>query len=888
MNTHRISLDGEWDFQIDTNDLGEVSAIQDWRTAIVPMPWQAQFEDLRHTSGTAWYRRHFVVDRNWLETAVSQTAILHFGAVDYHTTVWLNGERVGEHEGGYLPFEFDVINLLREGDNELLLRVEDATDDRARFVDFPFSEVPHGKQSWYGPIGGIWQSVWLEFRAPVHIAHLALNPSPDEATIDVQVELNNIVQSEYQIEFTVTDPDGNVIASATFRQSLSGVVKLDNKPRLWSPDTPNLYTVTAVLHVQKQPTHSKQKVCGFRTVEARNGRIYLNDAPIYLRGVLDQAYYPETIYTPPSLELLEDQARKAKALGFNCLRTHIKIEDPSYYDVADRLGLLIWTEIPNWALLTEAASDRAKQTFAAMVKRDNHHPSIIAWTLVNENWGTDLTRNAEHRRWLVDFYHEAKTIDPTRIIVDNSACVGNAHVASDLEDYHYYRAIPDHAREWDEWVADFAARSEWAWYDDFAQERRADLPLLVSEFGNWGLPDPADIKEHGQEPWWFETGHEWGDGIVYPHGVIERYEACGLANLFPSFAEFARHSQAHMARSLHYEITTMRLQEPVAGYVITEFNDVHWECNGLLTMQRETKHLLDPLLKDLNQDRVVLLRPEQWNGRCGQTLKINVQTMGIDGQESDGYIHWQAGKSAGELRAPGGTISVMLDTPGVITLTTQWLTSDGTQLATNQVDLVCVEMPTPAAQLCVVDDADLASALRNLGFTVRETAVAETVNNTDIVVATQYTHSLEAYIQQGGRVLLLADPNATGGDQTVPLPVGQIVPRIDTPWQGDWANSFAWMKKQGPLAHLPGTPFLEMESAAIMPDAVIAGLPSWVQQDHSWAGLAVGWVHKAVSLLAVLPYGRGQILMTTFKINATTVANDAIAQALLVGMVNML
>jgi beta-galactosidase/beta-glucuronidase len=157
-------------------------------------------------------------------------------------------------------------------------------------------------------------------------------------------------------------------------------------------------------------------------VEARDGRIYLNGQPIYLRGVLDQAYYPETIYTPPSLEFLEDQARKAKALGLNCLRIHIKIEDPRYYDVADRLGLLVWTEIPNWVLLSDAADRRIKATFRTMVERDWNHPSIIIWTLVNENWGTDLARNPEHRRWLVEFYHAAKQIDPTRLIVDNSAC----------------------------------------------------------------------------------------------------------------------------------------------------------------------------------------------------------------------------------------------------------------------------------------------------------------------------------------------------------------------------------------------------------------------------------------------------------------------------------
>jgi hypothetical protein len=885
----RISLDGAWDFQVNSGDLNAISSSQEWREAVVPMPWQAQFDDLRITSGIGWYRRHFAVDAHLLETAAENAAILHFSAVNYHATVWLNGEIAGEHEGGYLPFEFDVISLLRKGDNQLMVRAVDPTDDRGSYPDYPFSEVPHGKQSWYGPIGGIWQSVWLEFLPALHIAQLVVNPSPDDKTIGVEVKLSAAASGDYQLACTVTDPGGNTAGSATFDQVLSGEIPLQDDPQLWGLDAPNLYTVTAILHIDGHPTHAAHKTCGFRTVEARTGRIYLNGEPVYLRGVLDQAYYPETIYTPNSLELLEDQARKVKALGFNCLRTHIKIEDPVYYDVADRLGLLVWTEIPNWILLTDAADIRIKQSFTGMVERDGHHPSIIAWTLVNENWGTDLTRNPEHRRWLADFYHEAKAIDPTRLIVDNSACCDNAHVAGDVEDFHHYRAIPDHAADWDEWVADFAGRSDWAWYSDYEQERRDDLPLLVSEFGNWGLPDPRDIQEAGAEPWWFEMGIQWGDGIVYPHGVLQRFRTCGLGDLFPSYAEFARQSQEHMARSLHYEISSMRLFDAVAGYVVTEFTDVQWECNGLLTMQRQTKHMLDPLLRDLNQDRVVLLRPQQWSGRPGEALEILVQTKDVSGQQSSGTIQWQAGGSLGELPAPGGSFSFTLNSPGVVTLHAQWLADDGSPLATNQVDLVCVETPMgSSAQLRVIDNPDLAVVLRELGHAVTEGDVEGDVADDEIVVATHYTRALEAYIQKGGRVLLLADPDGQSDEATVPLPAGFVVPRAGTSWQGDWATSFSWVKKQGPLAHLPGGPLLEMEWAAIMPDVVLAGLPDWAQRNHSWAGLALGWVHKTVSLLSVLPYGRGRILITTFKLNATTLATDAVGQALFAGMLNML
>ena len=889
MSSQRISLDGVWEFQFAGSELVAEPAARPWQTAMVPGPWQAQFAALRQQSGTAFFRRTFTVEPERVEAAESSAAILHFGAVNYQATVWLNGARVGAHEGGYLPFEFDVISCLRAGENELLVRVVDPSDDRALFPDFPFSELPHGKQSWYGPVGGIWQSVWLEQRPGLHIRHLELLPKPDEAAIAVRVELSRRPSTAYQIVCSVEGPDGAPVVSTTFTDSTRGLISLPAAPQMWHPDTPNLYVVTATLQPEGQAPHSLQKHCGFRTVTTRAGHIVLNGEPIYLRGALDQAYYPETIYTPSILALLEDQALKAKALGFNCLRTHIKIEDPDYYDVADRFGLLIWTEIPNWAHLSAAAARRAKETFAGMVKRDGHHPAIIAWTLINENWGTDLTRDYGHRCWLADFYQEAKALDPTRLVVDNSACHGNAHVASDLEDFHHYRVIPDHAREWDEWVSVFASRSDWAWYADFAGERTADSPLLVSEFGNWGLPDPGAIQEAGAEPWWFETGHEWGEGIVYPHGVEARFVACGLADLFKSYAEFALHSQRHMARSLHYEITSMRLQPAITGYVVTEFTDVHWECNGMLTMQRQPKQGLDPILRQVNQDRVVLLRPSRWNGCLGEEIRLVIRAVGVVGAEDDGFIVWEAGQASGRLPAPGKTISITLTSTGTTTVTARWLAADGTEMAANHIDLVCVAPSVDSTPLHVVDDPALASVCRQLGYPVTEGSAAQVAaaGEARVIIACRYAPALEAFMQQGGRIILLADGSQTD-EQTVPLPLGRIVARANTVWQGDWANSFAWAKKQGPLADIPGGPLLDMAWTALMPDAVIAGLPSWTLRSHSWAGLAVGWVHKAVSLLALLTYGRGRLLVTTFKLNAETLAVDALGQTLLAAMVKLL
>jgi hypothetical protein len=287
-----------------------------------------------------------------------------------------------------------------------------------------------------------------------------------------------------------------------------------------------------------------------------------------------------------------------------------------------------------------------------------------------------------------------------------------------------------------------------------------------------------------------------------------------------------------------------------------------------------------------------VLRPATWSGRPGEALEVQVQTKGVVGREAGGTIHWQAGERSGELPAPGGTISVTLNAPGVVTLAARWLAADGSPLATNQVDLACVGFEPVASRLRVTGDGLLAATLRGLGYDVQEGKADSRAAAEEIVVTTRYTRALQEHLHRGGRVLLLAGSPAADDsildEEAVPLPVGQVVPRAGTPWQGDWATSFAWVKKQGPLAHLPGGPLLEMAWAPLMPDAVIAGLPPWVQRNHSWAGLAVGWVQRAVSLLLALSYGRGRLVVTTFKLDAATLAADAMGQALFAGALNLL
>src|SRR5215207_6233483 len=228
MSRSRLNLDGTWHFFIDPKQRLSQNTVADEtpRAIQVPGPWQAQFEDLRDYSGLAWYRRVFDASeiRDWrldikgqanLQSPISHlqspTFFLHFGAVDYHATVWLNGQLLGEHEGGYLPFELDATAALRHvGPNELVVRVADPGSDAAQFPEFPFAEVPHGKQSWYGPIGGLWQSVYLEARAATHITRIQVTPDVPGEQAHIAVNLNQMAASALNLTLTLIDPSNQI------------------------------------------------------------------------------------------------------------------------------------------------------------------------------------------------------------------------------------------------------------------------------------------------------------------------------------------------------------------------------------------------------------------------------------------------------------------------------------------------------------------------------------------------------------------------------------------------------------------------------------------------------------------------------------------------------
>ena len=890
-----MSLDGAWDFRHEDGP---------WRVATVPGPWQAQFPDLRHSSGRAVYRRRFSVP----DHAPGTELALRFGAVFHFATVRVNGVEVGRSDNGWLPFDCVIPPGILRSENVVTVECLLPDGDPATSPDAPFAEIPHGKQSWYGPTGGIWQSVRLELRHPCHLQRAAISADPS-GRVGVTLHLPQAAVGA-DLRLTVIDPTGarvlhhDLTATST---TTTTTLTLDT-PRLWGPEHPDLYRLRVDIlrgAVLDRTEHS----FGFRSFESRDGQFFLNGEPFYMRAALDQDYYPEGICTPPSIAYIEDQFRKARELGLNMLRTHIKIPDPRYYDAADRMGLLIWTEIPNVATFTDASAERMKATMEGIIARDGNHPSIVIWTLINEDWGTRLCEDPAHRAWLAATYDWLKQRDPGRLVVDNSPCHGNFHVKTDIDDFHYYRSVPERRAEWDALTAEFAGRADWTFSPFGDGQRRGAQPLVVSEFGVWGLPHPDQVTLSGAEPWWMETGASWGDGAAYPHGVQDRFAQMQLGRVFGSFDGFVAAVQGYQFANLKYEIESMRAHAPIQGYVITEFTDVHWESNGLLDMNRNPRSFHDAF-GTINADVVIVPQIAHYAGWAGEMFDIglSVATGGQSLPAAD--LHWTLEDASGVCPVPATTALSVAATEGIrlrlpehganrMLVLDLCLMAGGQVLATNRVEIALYHRPAVAGMPTVGSaDPALAADLAALGLTLLPPEQAE------VTVA----HALDAEdiarMQAGAKYLVIAD--GSGGlrlrtdtpprdqpyipivDDIPGLPISQegqmpnmvLHARQGTIWRGDWIAGFSWIRRAGVFADIPGGPLVDLSFDRVIPRHVLTGFRTWEYGGPGHAGLVGGWCQKPAALIAERRVGRGRLVVTTFRLRAEPAGTDPVATTL--------
>jgi hypothetical protein len=887
-----IILDGTWDF---LHTSGRSKSLMEVRKAEVPGPWQAQFGDLRQKSGIGIYRRYFDVPEGWKKDRI----YLRFGAVFHNSRVWLNDKLIGTNEGGFLPFAFDVTDVVNVGSNEIKVRVESPTDDADAHPDTPLGEIPFGKQSWYGPLSGIWQSVCLETRDPYHVAGLHLTPLLGERRLDLKVELAKRACPRIRLAIEIVDADGSRVASLeqawpAASKELALSIPLGSCTA-WSPDNPHLYQVRVAIRRDGRTLDTVERACGFRTFTSRGGKFFLNGQPLHLRAALDQDYYPDTICTAPSGHMIEDQLRKAKELGLNCIRLHIKVADPRYLDAADRLGLLIWAELPNGGVSTERSRNRKEALLKGMVDRDAHHPSIVVWTIINENWGVDLVHDETHRTWLKCTYDWLKAYDPLRLVVDNSPLHPSFHIKSDIADYHFYASIPDSRAAWNGFVDQLAVRGGFLYGPPEECELTGEEPLLCSEFGNWGLPDPQLLaNSDGSEPWWFETGHDWGGGVMYPHGIEHRFHDWHLDRVFGTLQDLVTATQWHQATALKYEIERMRLKPELAGYVITELTDVHWEANGLLDMRRNPK-AFHGVFRHFNGDTVIVADVTRWAFRGGQQCRVPLSII-HDGPHPLAHLRLEV--RIGDALAttvevadlqPGGRTSLTLDLemPLVaherIMQISYILSAGDTEVARSWTDVSVLPARRDASSLRVwTADETVARHTAAMGY-----ALAKEADEADVVIARGNPAALADLVRRGKRLLLLAEE---------PMPLYPFFPhwqnvnveaRAGTPWQGDWASAFSWLHRGKAFAGLPGGPLLDLSFDRVIPQHVVSGCNQHDFHGRVHAGIFVGWLHKSAALVVERPYGKGRVVASTFQLFRDLPGDDPIASALLDGLLTL-
>jgi hypothetical protein len=869
----RRNLDGTWSFWADKDHVTDDARRDDvWlnkderdqsmgppRDICVPGVWQAQFDDLRRFAGVAWYERSVPIPPAWSK----RTVRLWFGAVDYSCSVWVNGRYAGGHEGGYLPFAVDISDRVKYGaDNTVTVRVLDAgPGDR---TPVSFAEIPHGKQSWYGPLGGLWQSVYLEARPRTFVERMSIDPDVGTGTLTARLVLGRPASGGELLECRVTSPDRHTTWTEILQEIEPEATELEvrvaiGQPELWDVECPRLYSLDARCHNTDRSIDEISDTFGWRTVASRDGKVWLNDRPVYLLGALDQDYHHATIATPPSDDLLRRQLLLARELGLNLLRCHIKVPDPRYLYWADRLGLLVWAELPNWIDLTDDSSERARRTLQGIIERDAHHPSIIIWTIVNESWGADLAGNEDHRRWLRDTFSWAKSLDRTRLFVDNSACPPNFHVESDINDFHIYRAIPDWCDEWTDWV-DSWIEDPGITYSPHGDASRSGVePQVVSEFGNWGLPDVRRfVDDDGNEPWWFDTGQEWGDGVVHPRGIERRFAEWGLSDVFGSWDGFVAASQQHQFEGLKFEIEDLRRRNEITGYVITEFTDVHWECNGLLDLTRNGKTHHDHF-SEINATDVVLARPSRYRYVSGDW--VHAETF---------IAHWSTGiarrwsiRWSLEGFALGGRLDELsLDDASV---------ASGGRISFMVPDVAC---STRAVLHLSLRDHHDREVTRNSVPLLLFTQSDATPGAYSDVVRTCLDDATATELENGGRVVVIA----TGEGALAPGLAASIEQRSGSAWKGDWAQGMSWLRS--PLrARLPLLPRMDMTFVGLTPEHVIRGYEP-DDKDDVLSGYYLGWLHATVANIAAFRYGSGAGIICTLPL-LDHCNDDPLAAALL-------
>jgi hypothetical protein len=876
MLAQHINLNGEWSIiknQYNTINISNVDSEENWETVKIPSSWHLLAEEFMDYAGSVWYKKLF--DINKVEEY--KRYIIHFGAVDYLAKLFVNKKFVGEHEGGYTPFEFDVTRFIKDGNNEILLRVIDPAADSIGTEEISYWNIPHGKQSWYVQNSGIWQSVFISIKPGAFVSNVKISPKTN-GEFNAEVFIDGEIKDKI-IFCEVLSPKGEKVFATKIKNVSNShfefVGKVEN-PVLWDTENPNLYTIKINYG---EDLFSER--FGFREFNVKDGNFYLNGNPFYMIAALDQNFYPETVYQIPSEDYLRDEMTKAKQLGLNTLRCHIKVPEPEYLKIADEIGLLVWYEIPNWDILNESAKERARFTLDEMLKRDWNHPSLIVLSIINESWGIDLSKE-EQRNWLKSEFNYAKEKAVGRLVVDNSACWGNFHLKTDINDYHTYWSVPENYEKFSETVKEVATRPAWLFSKYGDAEENGKEVLMLSEFGNWGLP-----KLPPKNPFWFNR--KFGDAkVVLPEGVLDRFNNYKYSLIFNSYDELAEESQRSEFKALKFEIEEIRLQNPIQGYVITEFTDINWECNGILDMWRNFKENKNEL-SDIQQPDILIPRSDKFNYYENETAIIKVFLSHYSNKDISGAkLFWNSSNNQnGIFELDDVSIAAVkeiadielsfaeIETPEKIKIDLKIVDRNGIMISKNFYEIYVFPLKSKSAnkKLAVYSNNnlfnELSAKLRNCGYQISN-------ENKSVIITNSISEEIIQFLNKGVNVICLADSN-TKFIQSFPL---KLISR-DTEWlDGNWASNMNWLSvNKGPFLINNFGKTAGFESTRVIPNYVLSGIQPENYEDVL-AGMFVGWIHSTSSYIVQMKAGKGNLITTTFKL-AENYGSDPYATTML-------
>ncbi len=574
---HWLSLDGPWRFRFDRERrFHHPSDVTDWPSRIeVPYPPESQASGIgeRGFNPACWYERDFELH------AEGGRVLLHFGAVDYAAQVWVNGLSVGSHEGGHTPFRFDVSAALDASGRQVVTVL--AEDDPADLGK------PRGKQDWqlephslwYPRTTGIWQTVWVERVSRTYLDKIRWTPQVEGFSIDFEALIAGDPAEELSIEVVLRHGE-RLLASDRYRVidrevdrrivlSDPGIDDFRNE-LLWSPERPTLLDATVTLLHGAERIDEARSYVGLRSFTILRDRLMLNGRPYFLRMVLDQGYWPDTLLAPPNDDALRRDVELAKAMGFNGVRKHQKIEHPRYLYWADRLGLLVWGEMPSAYRFTRTAIRRTVREWTEAIERDYSHPCLVVWVPFNESWGVpELNAVREQRHAVEALYHLTKTLDPHRPVVGNDGWEASA---TDIIGIHDYDADPEAIRQ--RYGGDstqlFDRRRPGGRVLTLDGYPHRGQPIMLTEFGGIAYPKcPAP-----------GVTQSWGYSMVEDDMAFgERYR--GLLDVV-----------AH---------TTL-----FSGFCYTQFADTFQEANGLLCADRSPKIALATIAQATGQMRTYI------------------------------------------------------------------------------------------------------------------------------------------------------------------------------------------------------------------------------------------------------------------------------------------